>query len=148
MKRHNVRMAVMLLTCMLVCMSALAGCAARSEVVSKASEMTEILYVGPFAENYIDGKTDLDGDGRSDKIYFETAEEGAALDALHAFSGKFCVRVNDAFVECFGDNVDPLIMVYSPDGKQLLLAVVHFNILIFLKAYDTYIIEYLQDVHL
>lgn len=114
---------VKLIAILLICLLGFVSCAAKSSVPVESSEKIEILYMGLLAENSMTGNPDLDGDGKADELYIEAIEGASEWDSMDVLNGKFRVEVNDTFVECYGDNVDPLFMIYSPDGKQLLLAV-------------------------
>lgn len=84
----------------------------------------EILCMDVTEENDTAGNLDLDGDGQTERIYLE-AVDGYEMHGKKQVirRGQYRIRVNDAYFEEYGDVVRPQVMLFSPDGATILLAV-------------------------
>ncbi len=91
----------------------------------------EILYMEVSPENNTAGRLDLDGDGEKEVLYLEAMSGFYSDDGWDTSYGKnridrngYRVRVNEQYyVESYCSTVDPILMAYSPNGKDILLAV-------------------------
>ena len=86
----------------------------------------EILYMEVSKDHTTAGRLDLDGDGEKEVLYLEALGEFMNDDGWGSWNridSDYRVRVNDKYYESYGDNVDPLLMAFSPDGRQILLAI-------------------------
>ena len=85
----------------------------------------ELLCMEVTPENSTAGRLDLDGDGEKEVLYLEALGSYFNDDGWEAgiFENDYRVRVNECYVESFGDRVFPELMAYSPNGKDILLAV-------------------------
>ncbi len=94
----------------------------------------EIMYMEVSPDNNTAGRLDLDGDGVKEVIYLEVLsdspydngwkswENGDEIKRV-IYRSNYRVRVNDQYyLESYFDNIDPLLMAFSPDGKEILLA--------------------------
>ncbi len=99
----------------------------------------EILYMQVAPYNTTAGRLDLDGDGERETIYFDSVDvdrfygddgwwyrkdENGEINFYGMKSG-YRIRVNNEFyLEPYGaNNVEAVLMAFSPDGEQILLAV-------------------------
>ena len=86
----------------------------------------EVLYLDVSQENSTAGNFDLDGDGQKERIYLESlgGYEGTyRYDNDRMFRSDYRLRVDDVYVQEFGNSVDSAVMLYSPDGVTVLMAV-------------------------
>ena len=86
----------------------------------------EILYMQVSRDNHTAGRLDLDGDGQKEVLYLESLGNsftGNGWSQGGSITADFRIRVNDSFYDQYCSNADPLLMAFSPDGKQILLAV-------------------------
>ncbi len=93
----------------------------------------EILYMEVSPENNTAGRLDLDGDGEKEVLYLDAVgdeflyyDDGwdTSYGLNRIYRGGYRVRVNDQYyVESYCNTVDPILMAYSPNGKDILLAV-------------------------
>ena len=86
----------------------------------------EILYMEVSKDHTTAGRLDLDGDGEKEVLYLEALGEFMNDDGWGSWNridSDYRVRVNDKYCQNYGDNVDPVLMAFSPDGRQILLAI-------------------------
>lgn len=72
------------------------------------------------------GRLDLNGDGTKEILYLEVLDPNyisCGKDEWRYINSDFRIRVNESYYESSGSNVEPLLMAFSPDGEQILLAV-------------------------
>lgn len=86
----------------------------------------ELLCMEVTPENSTAGRLDLNGDGQKEVLYLEALGSyfnDAGWDA-GIFDSRYRVRINRSYyIEQYGDRVYAELMVYSPNGKDILLAV-------------------------
>ena len=86
----------------------------------------EILCMEVSRINSTAGRLDLDGDGEKEVLYLEALGGFMNDDGWGRYNqidSDYRVRVNDQYYENYGDNVDPVLMAFSPDGREILLAI-------------------------
>ncbi len=86
----------------------------------------EILYMEVSKDHTTAGRLDLDGDGEKEVLYLEALGGFMNDDGWGRYNridSDYRVRVNDQYYENYGDNVDPVLMAFSPDGRHILLAI-------------------------
>lgn len=86
----------------------------------------EILYLDVSEENTTAGNIDLDGDGQTERIYLESlgGYEGTyRYDNTRMYRSDYRLRVNDAYYQDYGNSVESEVMLYSPDGETILMAI-------------------------
>ena len=90
----------------------------------------EILCMEVSRLNNTAGKLDLDGDGAKEVLYLDGVGNHYNDDgwndswSSHAYIDiGYRIRVNDQYYQSYCDILDPVLMAYSPDGKNILLAV-------------------------
>lgn len=86
----------------------------------------EILSMEINKNNTTAGRIDLNGDGKEEVLYLEALGpnyNGNGWNDWEHINSNFRVRVNDWYYESQGTNVEPVLMAFSPDGEQILLAV-------------------------
>ena len=86
----------------------------------------EVLYLDVSEENAMAGNIDLDGDGTTERIYLEALEKYEKTYSqvlVSYFEGDYRIRVNDVYYLEHGLRVMGQVMLYSPDGETILLAV-------------------------
>ncbi len=89
----------------------------------------ELLIMEVSSDSTTAGRLDLDRDGEREVLYLEGISnfywgngfskrgDGEVID------DRYRVRVDQVYYESYCDNVDPVLMAYSPDGKTILLAI-------------------------
>ena len=82
----------------------------------------ELLYMEVTEENATAGKLDLDGDGEDELICLESLEWNDKYDYGMMFRADYRLRVNNVYYEGHGQSLDAQVILYSPDGKMILLA--------------------------
>lgn len=84
----------------------------------------EVLTLEVSEENATAGNIDLDGDGQEERIYLE-ALEGYGKYGIHFKSNTdYRLRVDEAYYQDYGSNIEPRVMLYSPDAETILLAII------------------------
>lgn len=85
----------------------------------------EILCMEVSQENNTAGRLDVDGDGEKEVLYLDAVGNAFNHDGWRdgIIDTSFRLRVDDQYYEAYCDMMDPVLMAYSPDGKQILLAV-------------------------
>ncbi len=86
----------------------------------------ELLCMEVTPENSTAGRLDLDGDGQKEVLYLEALGRYFNDDGWDAgiFDSDYRVRVNKSYyIEGYGDRVYPELLVFSPNGEDILLAV-------------------------
>lgn len=86
----------------------------------------EIMYMEVSRDNSTAGKLDLNGDGEKEVLYLEAVGSYFNDDGWSKWDyidSDFRVRVNNLYYESYCSIVDPVLMAFSPDGEQILLAV-------------------------
>lgn len=86
----------------------------------------ELLSMEVSKDHTTAGRLDLDGDGEKEVLYLEALGEFMNDDGWGSWNridSDYRVRVNDKYCQNYGDNVDPVLMAFSPDGRQILLAI-------------------------
>lgn len=85
----------------------------------------EILCMDVSKENHTAGRLDIDGDGEKEVLYLDavgnTYNEDGWRDGI--IDTNYRIRVNDQYYQNYCDIMDPVLMAYSPDGENILLAV-------------------------
>ena len=86
----------------------------------------EIIYMEVSPDNSTAGRLDLNGDGEKEVLYLEAIGSYFNDQGWNNWGGmdsNFRVRVNNLYYESHCSFADPVLMAFSPDGKQILLAV-------------------------
>ncbi len=91
----------------------------------------EIICMEISAEHKTAGRLDLDGDGEKEVLfleavgssYYDDGWSGAVMDVRYRVRVKNTAKNTMQSYESYCDNLNPVLMAYSPDGKQILLAV-------------------------
>ena len=84
----------------------------------------EIICMEVSMENNTAGRLDVDGDGEKEVLYLDAVgnafnEEGWRIGFLDE---KYRLRVDEQYYQDYCKLMEPMVMAYSPDGEQILLA--------------------------
>lgn len=89
----------------------------------------EIFCMVVSPDNTTAGQLDLDGDGEREVLCLYGISERSGGTGWKFWSedhgvmdDKYRIRVNEQYYENYCDMMDPVLMAYSPDGEQILLA--------------------------
>ncbi len=85
----------------------------------------EILCMEVSQENNTAGRLDLDGDGVKEVLYLDSIGHSIREDGWSDWGDmgiRYRLRVDDQYYEGYCSHMDPVLMAYSPDGENILLA--------------------------
>ena len=84
----------------------------------------EIICMEVSQENNTAGRLDVDGDGEKEVLYLDAVGDAFDEDGWRdgIIDKNYRLRVDDQYYEDYCDIMYPVVMAYSPDGEQILLA--------------------------
>ena len=90
----------------------------------------EVFFMEVSEDNTTAGRLDLDGDGIKEVIHLYALSHWPGISGWHYWSAdtpgyidvKYRFRVNEHYLEDYCDIMAPVVMAYSPDGEEILLA--------------------------
>lgn len=68
-------------------------------------------------------RLDLDGDGKVEDIFLTSSDELQEVGNGNYFTTDYIIQIGNSEYQTYCDNAEPVIMTYSPDGMEILLAV-------------------------
>ncbi len=83
----------------------------------------EILCMDVTEENDTAGNLDLDGDGQTERIYLEAIEGYDDYGNARHIDISYRIRVDNVYYENYCSSIRPQVMLFSPDGEVILLAI-------------------------
>ncbi len=85
----------------------------------------EILCMEVSPENNTAGRLDVDGDGVREVLYLDSMGHSIREDGWRdsgVMGIRYRLRVDEYYYEGYCSRMDPVVMAYSPDGENILLA--------------------------